>query len=59
MAMLIRISDLRVREVINIRDGRNLGIVSDVEFDMEKCAVQALVAGRGPALGCSGGAKTL
>jgi YlmC/YmxH family sporulation protein len=41
--MLIRISDLRVREVINIRDGRNLGIVSDVEFDMEKGAVQALV----------------
>jgi YlmC/YmxH family sporulation protein len=41
--MLIRISDLKVREVINIRDGRNLGVVSDVEFDMEKGSVQALV----------------
>jgi YlmC/YmxH family sporulation protein len=53
--MLIRISDLRVREVINIRDGRNLGIVSDVEFDMEKGAVQALVVpGEGRLLGLFG-----
>ena len=53
--MLIRISDLRVREVINIRDGRNLGIVSDVEFDMEKGAVQALVVpGEGRLFGLFG-----
>lgn len=53
--MLIRTSDLRVREVINIRDGRNLGVVSDIEFDMDKGAVQAIVVpGEGRLLGLFG-----
>ncbi|HOB91083.1 MAG: YlmC/YmxH family sporulation protein [Bacillota bacterium] len=53
--MLIRTSDLKVREVINIRDGRNLGVVTDIEFDMEKGAVQSIIVpGEGRLLGLFG-----
>ena len=39
--MLIRVRSQG--EVINIRDGRNLGVVTDIEFDMEKGAVQSII----------------
>jgi YlmC/YmxH family sporulation protein len=40
---MIKISELKQREVININDGKRLGIVYDVEIDMEKGTVDALV----------------
>jgi len=38
-----RIADLRLKEVINIRDGCRLGFVSDVEIDVECGRVVAIV----------------
>ncbi len=40
---MVKISELKQREVININDGRRLGIVYDVEIDMEKGTVDAIV----------------
>ncbi|HEY3315573.1 MAG TPA: YlmC/YmxH family sporulation protein [Bacillota bacterium] len=49
-------SDLRVREVINIADGRKLGGLVDIEVDLESGRVTALVVpGRGRVLGLFGG----
>jgi len=40
---VLKTSDLRVREVINITDGRRLGAMSDVEVDLETGRVTAIV----------------
>ncbi len=41
--MLVRISDLRLREVVNTLDGKRLGVVSDIEFDPETGKVSAVI----------------
>lgn len=41
--MLVKVSDLRDREIINIHDGRRLGPIKDIELDLEKGKIQALV----------------
>jgi len=41
--MLLKVSDLRDLEIININDGRRLGPIKDIELDLEKGAIQALV----------------
>lgn len=43
MATLVRTSELRQREVINLEDGRRLGTISDLEVDVEAGTVTALV----------------
>jgi YlmC/YmxH family sporulation protein len=49
---MVKISELKQREVININDGRRLGIVYDVEIDMEKGKIDAIVIpGTGRILG--------
>ena len=49
---MVKISELKQREVININDGRRLGIVYDVEIDMEKGQIDAIVIpGTGRVLG--------
>ena len=40
---MVKISELKQREVININDGKRLGIVYDVEIDMEKGKIDAIV----------------
>lgn len=40
---MIKISELKQREVINLSDGRKLGIVYDVEIDMEKGTIDAII----------------
>lgn len=40
---MCRITDLRYKEVVNVRDGRCLGCVSDVEVDTVTARVVSLV----------------
>ena len=39
----MRICDLRYREVINVRDCRRLGFVGDIDFDLEKGCILAII----------------
>lgn len=41
--MIIKISELRDREIVNIIDGRRLGPVKDIILDLEKGKINALV----------------
>ncbi len=41
--MLARISDLRLREVINVTDGRRLGYIDDLEVDVSNGQVTAII----------------
>lgn len=41
--MLCRITDLRYKEVVNVRDGTCLGFVSDVEVDTVTAKVVSLI----------------
>ncbi|HVB11038.1 MAG TPA: YlmC/YmxH family sporulation protein [Bacillota bacterium] len=45
---MMKISELRVRDVINIADGRRLGLLCDVEMDLERGRITALIV-PGPA----------
>lgn len=40
---MINASNIKDREVINIRNGRKLGIVSDVEIDFEQGKITSIV----------------
>ena len=44
---MVKTSEFRVKDVINLRDGKRLGIISDLEVDLEEGAVNALVVPRG------------
>jgi len=51
----VRVSDLRLRDVVNILDGRRLGVVSDVEVDLGSGRIVAIVVpGPGRFLGIFG-----
>ena len=41
--MLCRVTDLRYKEVINVRDGSCLGFVSDIEVDTATAKVVSLI----------------
>lgn len=40
---MVRISDLRMREVVNILDGKKLGNIVDIELDLERGKVTAII----------------
>lgn len=40
---MIRISDLRARDVVNILDGKKLGHIIDIELDLENGKVIAII----------------
>lgn len=40
---MIKASDLREKEVINIRDGTRLGLIEDVEVNLDKGRIEALI----------------
>jgi YlmC/YmxH family sporulation protein len=40
---MVKISDLRAREIVNIVDGRRLGVIKDIEIDMEEGRVTAFI----------------
>jgi YlmC/YmxH family sporulation protein len=41
--LLVRSSELRSREVVNISDGRRLGLINDFEIDMSTGQIMAVV----------------
>jgi YlmC/YmxH family sporulation protein len=52
---VISTSDLREKEIINMIDGRRLGFVSDIEVNLEKGRIDALIVpGPGKFLGIFG-----
>lgn len=53
---MINAASIRDREVINIRDGRRLGIVADVEIDFGQGKITSIIIpGTGKFLGLFGG----
>lgn len=41
--MIIKISDLRDREIINVLDGKRLGPIKDIVLDLENGKIRAIV----------------
>lgn len=40
---MMKTSDLRQREVINITDGKRLGFVTDLDIDLEKGIIKSII----------------
>ncbi|MBO8126005.1 MAG: YlmC/YmxH family sporulation protein [Firmicutes bacterium] len=38
-----RISDLKLREVINLADGKRLGFIEDIELDLESGRIRSII----------------
>lgn len=52
---MLKASDLREKEIINVKDGTKLGLISDIEVDLEAGRVEAIVIpGPGKILGLFG-----
>ncbi len=52
---MIKISDLRMREIVNVQDGRRLGLIKDIDLDLENGRIAAIIlAGSSRMLGFFG-----
>ncbi|WP_227767081.1 YlmC/YmxH family sporulation protein [Zhaonella formicivorans] len=52
---MLKVSDLRMRDVINVLDGRRLGVIKDIDVDIERGKVTALILpGSGKFMGLFG-----
>jgi len=52
---MLKTSDLKVKEVINIIDGKRLGVITDIEIDVESGKLTSIVVpGNGKFLGLFG-----
>lgn len=52
---MVKISDLRMREVINVINGKKLGLIKDIEIDLEAGRIRSVVLpGNGRVLGIFG-----
>jgi YlmC/YmxH family sporulation protein len=40
---MLKTSELRMKDVINVVDGRRLGLIGDLELDLEKGCVRSIV----------------
>jgi len=40
---MVKISDLRMREIINIVDGRRLGMIKDIDINLEEGKIDAII----------------
>ena len=55
VADVIKVSDLRMRDVVNVLDGRRLGVIKDIDLDVERGKVIALILpGTGKFMGLFG-----
>ena len=55
MVTVVKTSDLRIKDVVNVADGRRLGPISDLELDLESGRITAIVvSGPGRVLGLFG-----
>lgn len=43
---MIKASELTEKEIINVIDGTKLGIISDIEIDLEKAKIKAIIIPR-------------
>jgi YlmC/YmxH family sporulation protein len=41
--MMIKISELKNRDVVNVNDGRRLGTIMDLDIDLQKGVVNSIV----------------
>ncbi|KNF09911.1 putative sporulation protein YlmC/YmxH [Gottschalkia purinilytica] len=52
---MIKTSDLREKEVINVRDGTKLGLISDIEVNLKEGRIESImIPGPGKILGLFG-----
>lgn len=52
---MIKTSELKLREIVNITDGKRLGIIKDLELDLEQGRIEAIIVpGPGKFLGLFG-----
>jgi YlmC/YmxH family sporulation protein len=54
----MRISDLRLLDVVNVKDGRRLGPIKDLDLDLERGAVKGIIVGSSQSRGLFGGGKS-
>lgn len=57
--MTMRISELRLLDIVNIKDGRRLGPIKDLDLDLERGVVKGIVVpGSSRSWGFFGGGKS-
>ncbi|MFA9557375.1 YlmC/YmxH family sporulation protein [Evansella sp. AB-rgal1] len=44
---MLKISDIQSKDIVNLSDGRLLGHISDLDINLEKGTVEALIIGGG------------
>lgn len=55
----MRISELRMLDIVNIKDGRRLGPIKDLDLDLERGVVKGIVVpGASRSWGFFGGSRT-
>lgn len=53
---MIKVSELKTLEVINVIDGRRLGVICDLDINLEEGSIRAIVVpGSGKVFGLFGG----
>jgi YlmC/YmxH family sporulation protein len=52
---MLKVSDLRMREIVNVVDGKRLGIIKDIDLDLEAGRIRAIILpGNGKIMGFLG-----
>ncbi|NLJ34391.1 MAG: YlmC/YmxH family sporulation protein [Firmicutes bacterium] len=47
---MVRVSDLKLREVVNVLDGKRMGTINDIDVDVEEGRLNALIVPGTPRL---------
>lgn len=55
----MRVSDLRLLDIVNVKDGRRLGPIKDLDLDLERGVVKGIIVpGNSKSWGLFGSGKT-